>query len=140
MAIRLQPTLSLAHDSQSGNGSLDAGWKVIGLSVITRGPKSKYFDSVTDGICLQEADAFHMDGQRLIPVSASGRGPQRVINCPKEIDDQTQILETGADFGSSNFFARTKGGMHVKNSSTLPQAASDVFDTTGDVIRLPTDS
>ncbi|MFC0343431.1 polymorphic toxin type 23 domain-containing protein [Epilithonimonas hispanica] len=61
-----QPNIALAYNSQSGNGQAGWGWNIVGLSVITRGGKSKDIDGLTIGPQFNDGDPFYLDGQRLI--------------------------------------------------------------------------
>lgn len=65
------PQLSLNYNSLSGNGILGKGWSIGGLSAITRGNKSVYFDGMTDGMHMNKSDAFYLDGLRLIQISSA---------------------------------------------------------------------
>lgn len=60
------PKLSIAYNSQQGNSSLGMGWGIGGLDVITRTPRSYYYDYSTEGISLDNNDCFALSGQRLI--------------------------------------------------------------------------
>ena len=66
-----QPNVSLAYNSQSGNGQAGWGWNVVGLSTITRGGKSKNIDGITIGVQFNDSDPFYLDGQRLIKNNAT---------------------------------------------------------------------
>jgi len=66
-----QPNISLAYNSQSGNGMAGWGWNITGLSMITIGGKSKAIDGITIGAQNDGNDPFYLDGQRLIPGTAS---------------------------------------------------------------------
>lgn len=61
------PQLSLVYNSMSGQGLVGMGWTIAGLSSISRGNKSVYYDGIADGIGMTEDDAFFLDGMRLIP-------------------------------------------------------------------------
>lgn len=61
-----QPSLSLNYNSQSGNSIMGMGWAVGGLSAITRGVKSIYYDKNAEGVSLKKDDALYLDGERLI--------------------------------------------------------------------------
>src|SRR6478609_3481924 len=149
----VEPKLSLAYNSQSLSGPLGAGWSITGLSIITRGPKNARSDRVPDGVRMEETDAIYLDGQRLIAIGTSGSGAGRKIEYRKEIDDQTRVVETGADFGSSMFVVNTKGGLKIEfdsipgapngqnrgdirfsDSSVLLRAESRLSDSTGNFI------
>lgn len=64
-----QPNFALAYNSQSGYGSAGWGWNIIGISMITRGGKSKNIDGITQGVQFDGNDPFYLDGQRLIKLS-----------------------------------------------------------------------
>ena len=64
-----QPNFALAYNSQSGYGSAGWGWNIIGISMITRGGKSKNVDGITQGVQFDGNDPFYLDGQRLIKLS-----------------------------------------------------------------------
>ncbi len=143
-----EPKLALVYDSQAAGGSVGAGWSIVGLSAITRGPKTLYFDGEVDGVRLQESDALFLDGQRLVPINVSGTGAARRVEFRKEVDDQSQIVQIGSDFSSSRFLVRTKGGLTIVFNGaggsriqlscgpTLLHAASFIFDTTGNLIEF----
>lgn len=66
-----QPSLSLYYNSQLGNSVVGTGWTINGLSMITRGNKSLYYDGVADGVSLKKDDALFLDGMRLICYSST---------------------------------------------------------------------
>jgi RHS repeat-associated protein len=143
-----EPRVALTYDSQAPAGSLGAGWSVSGLSVITRGPKNLLTDGVLDAVRLEESDALSLDGQRLIPITQTGAGAARRIEYRKETDDQSRIVQTGADFASSVFLVQTKGGLRIlfdgahnsrarfQDGSVLLAAASRISDTAGNFIEF----
>lgn len=65
------PSISLAYNSQQGNGVMGMGWSVGGLQFITRGNKSIYYDEETFGINMDIDDAFYLNGTRLIKTTSS---------------------------------------------------------------------
>ena len=67
------PQISLSYNSQSPNSIAGVGWSVGGLSCITRGSKTMYYDGQTEEIKLNNSDAFYLDGMRLIQI-ATGNG------------------------------------------------------------------
>lgn len=62
----MQPQIGIAYNSQAGNGLVGLGCNLFGLSVITRGPRSIWYDDVASGTTYGRDDAFFLDGQRLI--------------------------------------------------------------------------
>lgn len=63
------PQISLSYNSQAGNGIAGMGWSISGLSSITRGGKSIYYDGKTDAVRMTKDDSFWLDGNRLIRLS-----------------------------------------------------------------------
>ena len=62
----MQPSLAITYNSQSGHGIAGLGFNVSGLSMITRGMNSLYYDDVVTGIKFNNSDAFYLDGKRLL--------------------------------------------------------------------------
>ena len=62
----MEPHLALVYDSQQGNSIVGMGWRLSGLSYITRGGKNIYHDGTSDGIRMNNNDSFWLDGKRLI--------------------------------------------------------------------------
>ena len=62
----LRPDISLCYNSQQGNSALGSGWGISGLSQISRGTKSLYYDGTTAGVKLDTTDVFFLDGMRLV--------------------------------------------------------------------------
>ena len=67
----LRPSIGLSYSSQSGNGLAGFGCNVTGLSVITRGMKDIAHDSTVQGPQYSTADAYYLDGKRLVLVSGT---------------------------------------------------------------------
>lgn len=108
-----EPKLALTYNSQSPPGVLGAGWTLTGVSTITRGPRNRATDGRIAGVELTEDDALFLDGQRLLPISASGSGANLVIEYRKEADDVARIRRVGADMRTARFTVETKGGARL---------------------------
>lgn len=66
------PQLSLYYSSMAGDGPLGWGWGLSGVSAISRGNKSIYYDGKTEGVKVGTSDAaFFIDGQRLVKISST---------------------------------------------------------------------
>jgi hypothetical protein len=102
-AAGTEPKVALVYDSQAPGSSVGAGWSIAGLFVITRGPKSLFFDGEVDGVQLKESDALFLDGQRLVPINTSGTGAAQRVDFRNVVDDQSQIVQIGSDFSNSRF-------------------------------------
>lgn len=64
-----QPEIAIAYNSLGGNGVMGMGWGISGLSSLARVPRSRYYDNQVHGVNLSKADAFVLDGARLIKLS-----------------------------------------------------------------------
>ncbi len=110
------PELSIAYNSQGGDGHLGIGWNITGLSAISRGLNTIYHDGESKGIALSSDDALLLDGMRLREVSAG------VFK--KEMDDYSTIEAMGS-LGSKALWYRqeTKYGVVIEygkeNNSVL---------------------
>ena len=65
----LTPSISLTYNSQSGTSILGEGWSISGLSMISRSGKTRYYDNMSEGITMNNTDAFYLDGVRLLKIS-----------------------------------------------------------------------
>lgn len=65
----MKPNMSLAYNSNSGNGVMGMGWNVAGLSAIQRTGINIYNDGFVDGVDFDENDKLLLNGNRLIPIS-----------------------------------------------------------------------
>lgn len=68
-----QPQVSIAYNSQGGDGVLGKGWSIGGMSAITRGNLSIYYDGKTSGATNSVNDAFYLNGMRLIKINQNSR-------------------------------------------------------------------
>ena len=89
----MQPQLSIAYNSHSGNGILGTGWQIAGLSSISRGNRSIYYDGKPNGIARTKDDAIYLDGVRLIKLSET-------VNQIKYESEQGNIKATATLNGS----------------------------------------
>lgn len=64
-----QPQLAFVYNNQASDGVMGNGWNISGLSSISRGGLSIYYDSKSQGISMTKSDAFMLDGARLIKLS-----------------------------------------------------------------------
>lgn len=67
----MQPKIAISYNSQYPNSSMGPGWHISGLSAITRGVKTIYYDGSTSSVSMTPADAFYLDGMRLIKTGGS---------------------------------------------------------------------
>ena len=68
----MAPNLYLQYTDGGINGHLGVGWSLQGISMITRCPASRPVDGKAAAVEFKPTDKLCLDGQRLIPVDASG--------------------------------------------------------------------
>lgn len=107
----LNPSLSLVYSSNNGPGIAGYGWQISGLSSITRGPKSVFFDGVARGVELDTADRFYLDGQRLVNTTTYSYGNSNdQYQTDNDIFTRVTPQNAGAN-GPDWFNAETKSGL-----------------------------
>lgn len=70
----MEPKLSLSYESNLDDSELGVGWKLGGLSLITRCPRMPAFDGAIGTVNFDLDDRFCIDGQRLVLVNGSYGG------------------------------------------------------------------
>ncbi|MGB5441567.1 MAG: FG-GAP-like repeat-containing protein, partial [Gammaproteobacteria bacterium] len=114
----MQPDLSLAYNSQAGDGLLGPGWSLQGLSAISRCGTTRAQDGFIDGVDFDANDRFCLDGQRLIEVKGPYGG--NATEYRTEIDSFSKIVsytETGTS-GVAYFLAWTRSGQILEYGVT----------------------
>ncbi|HQR76212.1 MAG TPA: FG-GAP-like repeat-containing protein [Burkholderiaceae bacterium] len=69
----MEPKLSITHTGAGISGPLGVGWSIHGLSSISRCPTTFAIDTKRASVGFAPTDKLCIDGQRLIPVNASGQ-------------------------------------------------------------------
>ena len=95
------PSLSLEYSSQAHNGLLGMGWRLAGLSSISRCGTTAGRDGFIDPVDFDDNDRLCLNGQALIP---AGDGSYRT-----EIDSFTKVVPAESN-GVVSFSAFTKEG------------------------------
>ncbi len=111
----LEPSVSIAYNSQFANGLMGYGWNVAAFSAISRCGKSYYYDNITEAPQLSNSDNLMLDGQRLLLISG-----QNLVNGAKyrmEYDPFTDITYKTVN-SILCFVVRTKDGMTKVFGST----------------------
>ena len=111
----IQPKLSLVQTGDMGNGMLGQGWALRGLSRIERCPKTVAQDGQTQQVNLTAADAFCIDGKRLVPDSDNGGTPTHLYHTEIESFQLIQPFGSQTDasgnyIGPDGFTVWTKSG------------------------------
>lgn len=123
------PTISLTYNSQAGNGIAGYGWNLAGLSFITRGSKTIYFDEVATPTEMAADGAYYLNGTRLVCASGSP-GTTGAVYFP-ETDLNTRVTVTESDTnGPVSFEVRTGDGTVCRYGGS---SASRVSPRSGEV-------
>ncbi|MGH8597818.1 MAG: SpvB/TcaC N-terminal domain-containing protein, partial [Gammaproteobacteria bacterium] len=97
------PHVALDYSSQAGNGIAGVGWRLAGLSVITRCRQTKETDNVPGmAVKFVSTDRFCLDGQRLVLVT--GTYGANNAEYRTEIDSFAKIISYGAQGGGPSYF------------------------------------
>ena len=107
------PQVSLAYNSQGGNGMAGYGWNITGVSKITRIPATKFHDGVIDGVDFDNLDRFAFDGQRLIAKTGTYGANGTVYETENFSNVKTTsygVHPNGATYGPSYFLVEYPDG------------------------------
>jgi RHS repeat-associated protein len=115
------PQISLAYNSQGGNGMAGYGWNIAGVSAITRIPKTQFHDGAVGGVNLDANDRFALDGQRLIAKTgvygASGT-VYETENFSNLKITSVGVSPLGANYGPASFKVEYPDGSVAEYGST----------------------
>jgi hypothetical protein len=104
------PSLTVGYNSQAGESLLGLGWKISGLSGITRAASNLYHETGINNIQFNANDHFTLDGQRLISVSSS--------EYRTEIETFSRITAYGTAGNPTYFTVETKDGKTLEYGNT----------------------
>jgi RHS repeat-associated protein len=105
----VQPELALAYNSFSEDSPIGFGWKLDGLSMISRCRQTYGRDGVAQGVTFTGSDKLCLDGERLVVVSGSYN--QAGAEYRTEHDQFAKIVQTGADnLGPTGFLVYRADG------------------------------
>jgi len=98
----MQPSVSIVYNSQAGDGLLGMGWNLVGISSISRVPKTILHDGVSGGITFSSSnDRYAIDGNRLFALS--GEYGEDATTYETEMKSFSQIESFGS-IKESSFF------------------------------------
>ncbi len=114
----MMPSVGISYNSQGGNGLLGMGWGLSAGSVITRAGQTIYHNGKTEGVHLTNADAFVLDGQRLIPVTGNNGANGTYYGTEQENFSRISSLGTSGN-GPATFLVETKSGEKIEYGTLL---------------------
>lgn len=117
----MQPQISVVYNSQGGFGALGQGWDIAGVSAITRGGKSIYYDNQNNTVKFDNTDALYLDGQRLIYLSGGTGNLTSGAMYATEEENYARIV-----FNGSSFTLTTVDGKTMEYGVTTNSRLSNV--------------
>ena len=116
----MQPNISLAYNSQGGNGIAGWGWNISGMSTISRVPKNYYYDVEKTGMVWDNTSPLDLDGQRLIEIQRWSTGSiVDSIEYDTEAKSGSRIVGYNIkEWGPEYFKVYTKSGQIIQYGST----------------------
>jgi hypothetical protein len=98
----VEPKLALVYNSQAGNGLLGIGWRIEGLSAITRCARTLAQDGVRGGVHFDADDRYCLDGERLIAIK--GADGADATEYRTERDSFNRVVSYGSVAGGPAWF------------------------------------
>jgi len=114
----MQPRLALSHDSRQGNGLLGHGWRLSGLSAITRCPRTKAQDGLRGSVANDAGDRFCLDSLRLQLVSGLYGAADSEYRTELEVFAKITARGQSAGGGPVSFEVRTRDGRIMEFGGT----------------------
>ena len=105
----MQPHISISYMSGGANGIMGLGWNLGGVSAITRTSKNPYFNVKYEGVKLVQADAFALNGSRMILKSGTNGNAGSTYGL--EMENFADITAQGQQgLGPQSFIVVNKNG------------------------------
>ena len=113
----MQPKLSLIYESGGQNGLLGVGWRLAGLSTITRCPATIRQDGFKGAVNFDSYDRFCLNGQRLISIKGIYGADGTEYRTDRE--SWTRVISHGqCGNGPCNFTTTAKNGSQMEFGNT----------------------
>ncbi|MCY1020499.1 RHS repeat-associated core domain-containing protein [Pyxidicoccus sp. MSG2] len=125
----IQPDLSLRYVGNGGNGPLGMGWSLSGTSRITRCRRTVVQDGAAEPVTFTAADAFCLDGQRLVAVQ--GAYGAAGTEYRTEMDSFAKVVSLDTDAMGPAFFR-----VYLKDGKVLTYGQLNGSTFTGERIRV----
>lgn len=124
----MEPKLSITYNSNAGNNCLGLGFNLTGISMISRGGKSLFYDGVKTGINFNSGDVFNLDGSRLL--IKSGTYGQSGATYKTEVENYYTITSVGSQGnGPQSFTVTTPDGLTMEYGTVPSAKCLDVSNT-----------
>jgi RHS repeat-associated protein len=113
----LQPELAIQYRSAGANGKLGMGWRITGLSSISRVGAIDAVDGFMGGVSYNGNDRFALNGQRLINTNGD-YGSDGTIYQTELVTWQQVVSHGSAGSGPSYFTVKAKDGKTMEFGNT----------------------
>ncbi len=120
----MAPGLAVAYSSNNGNSLVGVGWRLTGLSAITRCNRTHATNGFADGIdyssyvtdAEESRDRFCLDGQPLMAIQGAYGADNTEYRTRNEsytqiVSSSPSILAANSDMGPDWFTVKSKGGL-----------------------------
>ena len=107
---KMQPRLTLSYNSSAGNGRLGVGWKLTGLSAITRCKATPAVDGFRGTVTYGADDRYCIDGQRLINIAGANGSAGSEYRTQLETWRRVQASTELCGGGPCSFTVTTRDG------------------------------
>lgn len=114
----MEPRLSLDYSSHAGNGMLGVGWKLSGLPVVARCPRTSPQDGVKGAVMYDQNDRFCLDGRRLMLVSGVYGAAGSEYRTELETFAKVVAVGSAPGGGPQSFVVKTKDGLTMEFGNT----------------------
>lgn len=116
----MQPSLAVSYESSAAESSLGVGFRLDGLSTISRCGQTVAIDGVRRGVHLDEQDRVCLDGARLLAVEGVDLAPRAVYRTEEETWRRVETLATdaGGIAGPVSFLVRMPDGRERRYGAT----------------------
>ncbi len=111
----MQPSLSVAYNSDRSNGIAGWGWSISGLSRIHRCPASQLRDGYTSGTLDGDSYKYCLDGQRLVEVATNEYRTERESD--RRITKDTTGFTVYLRNGRKLFYGKTSDARRASKDS-----------------------
>ena len=114
----MEPKITLAYNSQGGEGIAGFGWNLSAYSMISRKGKRQYYDGTSSSVTYTNSnDAFLLDGQHLFPVTGNNGDNGTVYGTENENFSKIESVGGSAIYGPDWFKVTTREGMILEYGS-----------------------
>ncbi len=126
----MHPTVSLAYNSNAGNGIAGVGFDIAGLGAIHRCPATLAREGVVDAVDFDDNDRFCLDGQRLVVLGGAQYGADGA-----EYRLENDTGDRLRSFGSEGTLMQDESGVYVTGNAAANPVWFEVHERSGRISR-----